>query len=119
VRRDWPHVLEEVRKVRKSLHALLSEGRPRFLDGGKLQLECRYDFHARQLAEPRNSAVVAEAIRSVLGVSLQLVTTVGEIPVETPEMPEADAPASSDPIDVLSARLGAEVIEETEQTEGG
>ena len=113
IRRDWPLVLDEVRKVRKSLHALLSEGRPRSLEEGRLQLECRYDFHARQLIEAKNAAVVAEAIRSVFGITLKLVTTVGDAPVESP-VETADDSGSTDPIDVLSAKLGAEVIEETE-----
>ncbi|MFY9587802.1 MAG: hypothetical protein WAT66_10140, partial [Actinomycetota bacterium] len=116
VRRDWPLVLEEVKKVRKSLHALLSEGRPRSLEDGRLQLECRYDFHARSLADANNANVVAEAVRSVMGVSLTIVTTVGDLPVEPePSSEEAPpAPASDDPVDVLSSAFGAEVIEETE-----
>ncbi|MGH2727953.1 MAG: hypothetical protein ACRDKS_13355, partial [Actinomycetota bacterium] len=114
IRRDWSLVLEEVRKVRKSLHALLSEGRPRALEDDRLQLECRYDFHARQLAEPKNASVVSEAVRSVFGVALRIVTTVGAAPVE-PEPAEDEVSGESvDPVDVLSSRLGAEVIEETE-----
>jgi DNA polymerase III subunit gamma/tau len=115
LKRDWPLVLEEVRKVRKSLHALLSEGRPRSLEEGRLQLECRYDFHARQLADAKNANVIGEAIRSVLGVSLTVVTTIGDAPVEevTPAAGEGEPPA--DPLDVLSSKLGAEVIEEIEE----
>ena len=112
VRRDWPLVLEEVRKVRKSLHALLSEGRPRSLEDGRLQLECRYDYHARQLTEARNANAIGEAICSVFGVTLQIVTTVGGEPVELPAADAADE-APADPLDVLSSRLGAEVIEES------
>jgi DNA polymerase III subunit gamma/tau len=112
VRRDWPLVLDEVRKVRKSLHALLSEGRPRSLEGGRLQLECRYDFHARQLTEAKNANAIGEAIRSVFGVTLVIVTTVNDEPVDQPPVEAAEA-ASTDPLDVLSSRLGAEVIEET------
>jgi len=113
VRRDWPLVLEEVRKVGKSLHALLSEGRPRSLEDGRLQLECRYDFHARQLAEAKNANVIGEAIRSVFGVTLVVVTTVGDAPLEPEPREEIDG-APTDPLDVLSAQLGAEVISETE-----
>ncbi len=112
VRRDWPLVLEEVKKVRKSLHALLADGRPRALDGGRLQLECRYDYHARQLTEPNNANAIGEAIRSILGVSLSIVTTVQEpLEEETVEQPPSDEPPA-DPVDVLSSALGAEVIEE-------
>jgi DNA polymerase-3 subunit gamma/tau len=116
VRRDWPLVLEEVRKVRKSLHALLSEGRPRALDGGRLELECRYDFHARQLADPRNAAVVARAMQAVFGVALEIATTVGGGPAAgaTAEAEDAEEEPAADPVDVLSARLGAELIEEAE-----
>ncbi|MEX2554183.1 MAG: DNA polymerase III subunit gamma/tau [Actinomycetota bacterium] len=113
IKRDWSLVLEEVRKVRKSLHALLAEGRPRSLDSDELQLECRYEFHARQLGEARNAAVIAEALRSVFGVSLRIRTTLGDAPVEQPVEDEV-SDESADPIDVLSSRLGAEVIEETE-----
>ena len=113
IKRDWSLVLEEVRKVRKSLHALLAEGRPRSLDNDELQLECRYEFHARQLGEGRNAGVIAEAIRSVFGVSLRIRTTLGDAPVE-PAAEDEVSDESADPIDVLSSRLGAEVIEETE-----
>jgi DNA polymerase-3 subunit gamma/tau len=112
LRRDWPLVLDEVKKVRKSLYALLSEGRPRSLEDGRLQLECRYDFHARQLAEAKNANVIGEAIRSVFGVSLLIFTTVGDAPIE-PVAEPSEQPAS-DPLDVLTSQLGAEVIEETE-----
>ncbi len=114
IKRDWSLVLEEVRKVRKSLHALLSEGRPRSLDEDRLSLECRYDFHARQLAEPKNATVVSEAVRSVFGVALRIVTTVGATPVEPDTAQDEVSDESIDPVDVLSSRLGAEVIEETE-----
>jgi DNA polymerase III subunit gamma/tau len=115
VKRDWPLVLEEVRQVTKSLHALLSEGRPRSLEEGKLQLECRYDFHARQLADAKNANIIGEAIRSVFGVSLMIVTTLGDAPVETAaEAEETQPEGPTDPLDVLSSQLGAEVIEETE-----
>ena len=110
--RDWPLVMTEVKNVKKSLHALLAEGQPRSLEDGRLKLECRYDYHARQLAEARNANVIGEAIRSVFGVSLVVVTMVGDAPVE-PEPGQDDAPPA-DPLDVLSAQLGAEVIEETE-----
>jgi DNA polymerase-3 subunit gamma/tau len=113
IKRDWSLVLEEVRKVRKSLHALLAEGRPRSLDNDELQLECRYEFHARQLGEARNAVVIAEAIRSVFGVTLRIRTTLGDAPVE-PTVEDEVSDESADPIDVLSSRLGAEVIEETE-----
>jgi DNA polymerase-3 subunit gamma/tau len=112
LRRDWPLVLEEVRKVRKSLHALLSEGRPRSLEDGRLQLECRYDYHARQLTEAKNANAIGEAIHAVFGVTFQIVTTVGGEPVEQPETELVDE-GPTDPIDVLSRGLGAEVIEET------
>ena len=114
VKRDWSLVLEEVRKVSRSLQALLAEGRPRSLDDDRLQLECRYDFHARQLEQPKNAAVVAEAIRLVLGVSLRIVTTVGDAPPPRESEEEEISDESADPLDVLSSRLGAEVIEETE-----
>ncbi|MGH2792741.1 MAG: hypothetical protein ACRDKG_00400, partial [Actinomycetota bacterium] len=114
IKRDWPLVLEEVRKIRKSLHALLSEGRPRALEADKLELECRYEFHARQLAEAKNAAVVAEAVRSVFGVSLRIATSLGAPPTETDAGEDEVSEESADPIDVLSSRLGAEVIEETE-----
>ena len=115
IKRDWPLVLEEVRKIRKSLHALLSEGRPRALDGDKLELECRYPFHARELATDRNGAIVAEAVRSVFGVSIRIATSLAATPAEADAGEEDEvSDESADPIDVLSSRLGAEVIEETE-----
>ena len=116
IKRDWPLVLEEVKKVRNSLKALLSEGRPRTLDGDKLELECRYPFHARELAAAKNAAIVSEAVRSVFGVTLRITTTLAAAPAESEPAGDEDeiSEESADPVDVLSSRLGAEVIEETE-----
>jgi DNA polymerase-3 subunit gamma/tau len=114
IRRDWPLVLAEVRKVRRTLYALLADGQPRSLEGGRLHLECRYDYHARQLTEPANANVIGEAIRAIFGVTMSIATSVQERPEEPaaePDSPSDEPPA--DPVDVLSSALGAEVIEES------
>lgn len=111
IKRDWPLVLEEVKKVKKSLHARLAEGRPVGLEDGNLLIQLRHEFHATKLQEPKNAAVITEAVQSVFGITVRIATSVGAVPEDSPA-PEAEEP--SDPLEVLSKGLGAEVIEEIE-----
>lgn len=109
VRRNWPVVLEEVRKRSKKIHSLLGEATPRMLEGGTLTLEFGFEFHASEVAQPKNAAAVSEALRAVFGVAPRVATAVGER-----TQPPADEAALDpvDPLDALREGLGAEVIEE-------
>jgi DNA polymerase-3 subunit gamma/tau len=111
IQRDWPVVLEEVRKANKSLRALLNDVRPVDFSNGTLKLEARFDYHASQLAAPKNAGILAAAFRSVFGAEVSVAPSVAEgAPAPAPGPVEGTLPA--DPLEALRKGLGAEVIEE-------
>jgi DNA polymerase III subunit gamma/tau len=109
VRRSWPVVLEEVRKVSRRLHAMVGQAQPKSFDGKVLVLETPFDFHAERIASAKDSAIIAQAVEVVFGVAPRITAVVGERPAEP--APEA-AQSGPDAIDLVTKGLGAEVIEE-------
>ncbi len=109
VRRSWSLILEEVRKKSRSLHALLADATVGGLDAGTLQLEARFPFHAQQLAEAKNAGQIAQAIETVLGHAPKVTAVVGDHPKD-------EEPAASDdltdPLDIVKAGFGDDVVEE-------
>ncbi len=131
VRRSWPVVLEEVRKLSQRVHALVGETRPLDISGDKLSLEARYAFHAEQIVVAKNAQVIAQAFAEVFGVTPRITATPAPDPkefvapkkaaapameMEEPPPPAAaEAPATDtnlDPIEALKQGLGAEIIDE-------
>lgn len=109
IRRQWPVVLEEVRKSSRRIHSLLGEATPHAYGKGTLTLEFGFKFHADQIAEPRNSATVAEAVGAVFGVRPRIAAVVGE---RTADDAAAEPAATLDPVEALREGLGAELVEE-------
>jgi DNA polymerase III subunit gamma/tau len=109
--RDWPVVLEEVRKASRNVRALLNDVRPVSFENGSLTLEARYAFHAAQLTAEKAANILGGAFRVVFGGTPRIATLVSE---NAPEpAPTADEPAEPvDPLEALKAGLGAEVIEQ-------
>jgi hypothetical protein len=60
--------------------SLLGEARPAALDAGAVTLEfaASADFHRRQAEEPRNLAVIRDALYEVTGRKLAVVLALGE-----------------------------------------
>jgi DNA polymerase-3 subunit gamma/tau len=111
VRRSWPMVLEEVRKKSRSLHALLADATVGAYEQDAITLEARYEFHAKQLAETKNARVIALAMREVLGVNPQVRAVVrAPEPEDAPD--ESASQVSGDPLDIVKAGFGDDVIEE-------
>ncbi|MDQ2709961.1 MAG: DNA polymerase III subunit gamma and tau, partial [Actinomycetota bacterium] len=68
VRRVWPEVLAAAKDVSRSTGAMLMNAGVKALDDGAVVLTINSAPLARRLSEPRNTEVIAAALRSVLGV---------------------------------------------------
>ncbi|GAC1414250.1 MAG: DNA polymerase III subunits gamma/tau [Actinomycetota bacterium] len=117
IEREWPVVLEEIRKRSKSLHALVGGGamRPVEYAEGTLRLEARYDYHASQVGQAKHAKVFAEAFRTVFGTPVRVRATVAAdapIPAMDPPAPDETAGIPADPVAMLQDSFGAEVIDE-------
>jgi DNA polymerase-3 subunit gamma/tau len=110
VRRSWPVLLEEVRKISPRLHAFVAEAQPKAFDGRELVLETRFSYHAERLVAEKDAAIIAKAVEAVFGVAPRIKAEVvegagGQAEAVAPEAPE-------DPLDLVRRSLGAEEIEE-------
>lgn len=119
IERDWPLLLEEVRKRSKGLHALLLAVRPVAYGDGELRLEAKFDYHAAQVGQAKHAGVFAESFRAVFGTAVRLRTTVAaDAPEPAPDPPSPPAApgdavaAAADPIEALKETFGAEIIDE-------
>jgi DNA polymerase-3 subunit gamma/tau len=120
IRRSWPVVLEEVRKLSQRVHALLTEARPVGFEGDRLALEARYPFHADKIAAGKNAQILAEAFAHVFGVTPRITATAAADPgkgfgsevAEVEGVPSEQPQETADPLEALKRGLGAEVIEE-------
>jgi DNA polymerase-3 subunit gamma/tau len=122
----WPAVMQEVGKRSKRVWGLLNPSRPRELEGDVLVVEVQSDFHRSTMGDERNRTLLAEAVHAALGirpgVSFDSVPARGAKPSVTHEV--ADLAESSplesvkhDPVELLKAGFGAEVVEDTEHNE--
>jgi DNA polymerase III subunit gamma/tau len=116
LRGSWSVVLEEVRKQKKTLHALLADATLGGLDGNVLTLELRYAIHAKMVTEPAHSAIIAKAVHSVFGTSPRIAAAVKEQIAAIEEPDEIDEARGSepaaDPLDIVRQGFGDVVIEE-------
>ncbi|ANY06493.1 hypothetical protein AFB00_09515 [Pseudonocardia sp. HH130630-07] len=78
VRRVWPEVLAAVRQRSRSTEALLVNATVRAIDGDTLVLAIGAPPLARRLSEQRNTDVISDALRAVLGVQWQVRCDQGE-----------------------------------------
>jgi len=129
VRRIWPEVLDNVKRRRRTAHALLMNVSVRSVDNGVLTLTISSIPLSRLLAQDANTEVVRSAVKDVLGVDWRINVVVdgglfggGEAPPpdprdddprdDEPSPPTADrGPARVDPeeaaISLLQSTLGA------------
>ncbi|GAA4964568.1 DNA polymerase III subunit gamma and tau [Pseudonocardia tropica] len=78
VRRVWPEILAAVRRRSRSTEALLVNATVRAVDGDTLVLAIGAPPLARRLSEARNTDVIADALRAVLGVRWRVHCDTGE-----------------------------------------
>ena len=96
VRRVWPEILAAVRQRSRSTEALLVNATVRAVDGDTLVLAIAAPPLARRLSEQRNTDVISDALRSVLGVQWQVRCDAGEAGASqrraAPERPQRQVP---------------------------
>ncbi|HVE29374.1 MAG TPA: DNA polymerase III subunit gamma and tau [Mycobacteriales bacterium] len=129
VRRIWPEVLDNVKRRRRTAHALLMNVSVQSVDNGVLTLTISSIPLSRLLAQDANTEVVRSAVKDVLGVDWRINVVVdgglfggGDAPPtdlrdddprdDEPSPPTADrGPARVDPeeaaISLLQSTLGA------------
>ena len=112
VRRSWPVVLEEIRKESRKLHALLGDAGVQSFDGRVITVEVRFAIHGDMVTEAKNSAVIANAVHSVFGISPVVRAVVSARAEEPAETMDAIDDASTDPLDVLKSGFGDDLVEE-------
>jgi DNA polymerase-3 subunit gamma/tau len=112
VRRSWPVVLEEIRKESRKLHALLGDAGVQSFDGRVITVEVRFAIHGDMVSEPKNSAVIANAVHSVFGISPVVRAVVSARAEEPAETMDTIDDTSADPLDVLKSGFGDDLVEE-------
>ena len=112
VRRSWPVVLEEVRQKSRKLHALLGDAGVQSFDGRVITVEVRFAIHGDMVTEQKNAALIADAVQSVFGISPVVRAVVSARAEEPAESLDAIDDTSADPLDVLKAGFGDDIVEE-------
>jgi len=112
IRRSWPVVLEEVRQKSRKLHALLGDAGVSSFDGRIITVEVRFAIHGDMVTEPKNSAIIADAVNSVFGISPVVRAIVSARAEEPAESMDSIDDSSADPLDVLKSGFGDDLVEE-------
>jgi DNA polymerase-3 subunit gamma/tau len=119
----WPAALAEVKQRSMRVWGLLDGSRPLRLEGDRLIVEVRADFHAGEMTAPDNRAKLAEALHAALGIKPGLAFMQRDLsaPVDALPTPEAvpdyataaaEETVEHDPVELVKRGLGAEVVEE-------
>jgi DNA polymerase III subunit gamma/tau len=122
----WGATLGEVKLRSMRVWGLLDGSRPLRLDGDRLIVEVRADFHAGEMTAPDNREKLAEALHAALGIKPGLAFIQRDVaaPAEVPAAEDAtdlapaatDEDADHDPVELVKRGLGAEVVEEKPTT---
>ncbi|RZT83557.1 DNA polymerase-3 subunit gamma/tau [Pseudonocardia sediminis] len=98
VRRVWPEILAAARQRSRSTEALLVNATVRAVDGDMLVLTIGSAPLARRLSEPRNTDVIVDSLRAVLGVQWRVRCDQGDAGGAAPARPaRAERPAPQRP----------------------
>jgi DNA polymerase III subunit gamma/tau len=122
----WPAALAEVKQRSMRVWGLLDGSRPLRLDGERLIVEVRADFHAGEMTAPDNRAKLAEALHAALGIKPGLAFVQRDVSATPPPVVEdvpdlstsaiGDETVEHDPVELVKRGLGAEVVEEKPTT---
>jgi DNA polymerase-3 subunit gamma/tau len=118
VRDAWAATRDELGKKSKRVAAFLNPSRPVSYEGEALVVEVQSEFHAGEMAQDRNRALLSDALHATLGIkpTLRFIAQGAQAPEpEAPPQPAsdaADAKPVEDPIALVKEGFGAEVIEE-------
>lgn len=74
VRKNWPEILQRIKKVRMSARAFLMEARLVKVNSGNLVLSfpAEYSFHKEKVEQPENKNAIEQVVREVTGLELKL-----------------------------------------------
>jgi DNA polymerase-3 subunit gamma/tau len=106
-------VVDAVKSRSIPISTLVSEARPIELSGDTVTIEFApaAGFHRTQIEEPKNLALVRDALYEVTGRRLDVETTVGASP-EQPELDDVRELSEEDVISLLKDTFDAEEVEE-------
>lgn len=109
VRSIWPEVRDKVRQRSRTTEVMLAGATVRAVDGDTLVLSHASAPLAKRLCEQRNSDVIAEALKEVLGVNWRVRCEVGgPAPTEAAPPPAEEEP----PVNIAAAAESAQRDEE-------
>ncbi len=107
---EWNAFMEAVKRRKRTLAALIQEGKPVKCEGGQLTVELpsNLKFHLENLALPPNRELLEEVLMEVTGskLSIYCVPASGQT---TEAKPEEPVPAAPDPLAKAMALFGGEV----------
>ncbi len=118
IKGQWTQILEAVNQMNRLTKAFLVEAVPVGLEGDRLILSFQHDFHRQKLQEEKHQAVVREAVKGVVGMTVSLrcllhkdtgIKPVEESPV--PDPPSRAAPPGEDLVREVLEVFGGKLIE--------
>jgi DNA polymerase-3 subunit gamma/tau len=134
VRRLWPDLLDAVNQHNKTAAALLKNAEPAAVDAKRLSVAFSTPELARMFTQ-KGTVFLVEALRSMVGVDLQIDVSVGGAvsttagPADPPAAPQpqdevdlsdsddvAEDTPPHDPVALLQSNLGAEIIGEVDNS---
>jgi len=111
----WPRsVLDAVRQRSIPIAAALGEARPAELAGSTLTVAFPPNaaFHLTLAEDPKNQAILRDALYEVTGRKLQLAYELGDGPHEEPSEPEAQITSEEDFVSLIKDTFDAREVDE-------
>lgn len=104
---DWQKVIDRVKQVNIPLHSVLKHATPDLdPDSQSLNLAFKYQLHRKKLDDAKQRAALSQIIAAVLGVSVQVATSI--------QTNEAKTSSDSDIAAVAAIMGGGEVVDANE-----
>ena len=127
VKDAWSATMKEVSKRSRRVGAYLTPSRPLRYNDGVITVEVQSPFHKEAMGQPANTEALADAIFASLGIKSQVAFEArGEVAEAHEEQadpsslaeasPEDTEVVDHDPIELVKKGLGAQVVEERENT---
>lgn len=112
---QWPEVLNLLKAKYNTMYGILRMANPVF-SGNELTLQFKFAFHQKRVNDPKNKKIIADAIASVSGASVDLLCVVADPSEQPATNNEASNPGTvtnkPDPIGSISNIFGgAELLE--------
>ena len=73
----WPQILDSIRKKYSTLYSIIKTAEPHFTPG-VVTLEFGLAFYQKRTNDSKNKQIIADAISTITGESIQIVCTLGE-----------------------------------------